>query len=138
MQFEELLTNLLNNAVKFSTDPGSIHVAVQEAEDMVTISIADTGIGMSKEQLSQVFDEFYKADPSRHDFDSSGLGMSIAKRIVEKHGGRIWAESLGPGKGSTFYFTIAKYQNNTSMLDTQKAIVDVDIGEKIDVLLQTQ
>jgi signal transduction histidine kinase len=63
---------------------------------------------MTKEQLERLFDEFYKADESRHDFDSSGLGMSIAKRIVEKHGGRIWVESDGIGKGSTFYFTLPK------------------------------
>jgi signal transduction histidine kinase len=63
---------------------------------------------MTNEQLSHVFDEFYKADESRHDFDSSGLGMSICKRIVEKHRGCIWAESPGPGKGSTFYFTIPR------------------------------
>ena len=61
---------------------------------------------MTKEQLDHIFNEFYKADESRHDFRSSGLGLSICKRIVEKHGGRIWAESSGLGKGSTFYFTI--------------------------------
>ncbi|GAH44071.1 unnamed protein product, partial [marine sediment metagenome] len=65
-----------------------------------------SGIGITREQIDRVFDEFYKADESRHDFDSSGLGLSICKRIVEKHGGRIWAESSGKGKGSTFYFTI--------------------------------
>jgi len=53
-----------------------------------------------------MFDEFYKADESRHDFDSSGLGLSISKKIIEKHGGKIWAESDGLGRGSTFYFTL--------------------------------
>jgi signal transduction histidine kinase len=61
---------------------------------------------MSPEQLNQIFDEFYKADKKSHDSHSTGLGLSISKRIVEKHGGRIWAESPGPGKGSTFYFTL--------------------------------
>jgi hypothetical protein len=61
---------------------------------------------MTSEQLSHVFDEFYKADSSRHDFDSSGLGMSICKRVVEHHGGDIWAESEGLGKGSKICFTL--------------------------------
>jgi signal transduction histidine kinase len=61
---------------------------------------------MTEEQIDLVFDEFYKVDKSRHEMDSSGLGLSICKRIVEKHGGKIWVESVGPGKGSTFYFTL--------------------------------
>jgi signal transduction histidine kinase len=66
---------------------------------------------MNKEQLSNIFDEFYKADESRHDFDSSGLGMPIAKRIVEKHNGTIEVESPGPGKGTSFHIQIPKNDN---------------------------
>ena len=65
-------------------------------------------MGMSEEQLNHVFDEFYKADESRHDFTSTGLGLSICKKIIEKHQGKIWAESPGIGKGTTIYFTIPK------------------------------
>ena len=61
---------------------------------------------MSESQIKNMFEEFYKADESRHDFYSSGLGLTISKKIVEKHGGKIWAESEGLGKGSTFYFTL--------------------------------
>jgi signal transduction histidine kinase len=61
---------------------------------------------LTKEQIERVFDEFYKVDPARHDLESSGLGLSICKRIVEKQGGKIWVESPGLEKGSTFYFTI--------------------------------
>ena len=61
---------------------------------------------MKEEQLKKVFDEFYKADKTTSDYKSSGLGLSICKRIVEKHEGKIWVESEGPGKGSTFFFTL--------------------------------
>jgi signal transduction histidine kinase len=72
---------------------------------------------MTSEQIDHIFDEFYKADESRHDFDSSGLGMPIALRIVQRHNGRIWVESEGVGKGSTFYFTIPLSKTQTSLDD---------------------
>lgn len=65
---------------------------------------------MTSEQIKFIFDEFYKADKSRHDFDSSGLGLSICKRIIEKHKGKIWAESPGPGKGTTIFFTLPLFK----------------------------
>lgn len=106
LQLQELFSNLLNNAVKFTDGVGSIHIDAKEADGMIQISVSDQGIGMSEDQLFRVFDEFYKGDLSRSDFESSGLGMSICKRIVEKHGGHIWAASDGLGKGSTFTFTL--------------------------------
>ncbi len=106
LYLEELFENLLSNAVKYTPDGGKIIIKGERGGDEVKISIKDTGIGMTEEQIKRIFDEFYKADSSRHNLDSSGLGLSIAKRIVEKHGGRIWAESPGKGKGSTFYFTL--------------------------------
>ena len=74
----------------------------------VMISIKDNGIGMTKEHIDHIFEEFYKADPSRHNLGSNGLGLSISKKIIENHGGKIWAESPGLGKGSVFYFTLKK------------------------------
>lgn len=106
LRMHELFNNLFNNAVKYSENGGRICINAKESENSVTITVTDTGIGMTREQLERVFDEFYKADPSRHDFDSSGLGVSICKRIVERHGGRIWVESGGLGKGSSFSFTL--------------------------------
>jgi len=102
----EVFNNLIINAVKYSSYGGSVILDAHDDGDFVTVSIIDSGVGITKEQLEYIFDEFYKADKSRHDFSSSGLGLSICKQIVEKHGGRIWAESPGLGKGSTFYFTI--------------------------------
>jgi len=106
IRFGELIKNLFTNAVKYTLDEkGTIVIEAEEKNGFVTISIKDTGIGMTPEEIDRVFDEFYKADESRHEMDSSGLGLSICKRIVERHGGRIWAESKGKGKGSTFHFT---------------------------------
>jgi len=106
LQLGELFDNLITNAVKFTPQDGTITIDAKKVKDFVTVSIKDTGIGMTKEQINSIFAEFYKVDSARHDLDSSGLGLSICKRIVEKHGGRIWAKSPGLGKGTTFYFTI--------------------------------
>jgi len=105
LRIEELFDNIIKNAIKYSRNAGTITIDAKQDNNFITISIKDTGIGMNKEQLSHIFDEFYKADEARHDFNCSGLGLPICKRIVEKHGGKIWAESSGKGKGTTFYFT---------------------------------
>ena len=108
LRLREVFDNLITNAIKFTPDNGTIIIDANEEDGTVTVSVKDTGIGLTEEQLDRIFDEFYKADNSRHDLDSSGLGLAICKRIVEKHGGKIWAESPGPGKGSTLYFTLNK------------------------------
>ena len=120
-QIKEVFNNLITNAVKYSNGANviTIHDGA-ESKDLITISIRDSGIGMTKEQIEKIFDDFYKVDTSRHDFDSSGLGLSISKRIIEKHGGRIWAESEGLGMGSTFYFTLPKVQELMSEIDDFK------------------
>jgi len=117
IQFQELLNNLITNAVKYSSEEGGmIYIdANTDDSDFVTVSIRDTGIGMDENQIKQVFNEFYKADDSRHNLDSSGLGLNICKRIVEKHGGKIWAESPGKHQGSTFIFTIKKSSSYQTM-----------------------
>jgi len=113
LRFEELLTNLLENAVKYSKEKGEILIDAEKNEEFVTVSIKDTGIGLSKEQIKYVFEEFFKADESRHDFQSSGLGMTISKKIVEKHNGKIWIESPGIDKGATVFFTLPLYKEDT-------------------------
>jgi len=106
LRLEELLTNIFENSVKYSQDGCRITIDAEQTNDFVKISIVDNGIGMTKEQTERIFDEFYKADSARHDIQNTGLGMSICKRIVEKHGGNIWVESPGPGKGTTVFFTL--------------------------------
>ena len=107
LRFYELFDNSLSNSVKYSPDGGTIVINSEKQNNgFVQISIKDEGIGMTREQLEHMFDDFYKADPSRHDFSSSGLGISICKRIVENHGGQIRAESPGLGKGTTMFFNL--------------------------------
>jgi signal transduction histidine kinase/FixJ family two-component response regulator len=107
LRLGEVFNNLISNAVKYSKDDGgSVTIDMQKDKDSIIVFVSDTGIGMTKKQLEHVFDEFYKADSSRHNLGSSGLGLSIVKRIVEKHGGRIWVDSPGENKGSVFSFTL--------------------------------
>jgi PAS domain S-box-containing protein len=135
LRIEELFHNLLNNAVKYSKEFGRIIISASKNETALTISIKDEGTGMTSDQIDHVFDEFYKADESRHDFESSGLGMAICKRIVEKHGGIIWVESPGLNEGSTFYFTLP-FKESTSNNDTKQRKEEGNVHQEIDLLLQ--
>lgn len=127
LQMKELFDNLISNAVKYS-QPENIDITldVRNTNDAIIVSFTDTGIGLEPNQIDHVFDEFYKADPSRHDLQSTGLGLSICKRIIENHGGKIWVESQGTGKGSTFYFTIPKNKgtNQSLSIDTIHDTID--------------
>jgi PAS domain S-box-containing protein len=112
LQLEEVIENLFSNALKYGSKQGMISIKTEKYDnDFVRISIKDTGIGMNPDQLDEIFNEFYKADESRHDFSSTGLGLSICKKIVEKHGGKIWAESPGLGKGTIFHLTLPLVQS---------------------------
>ncbi len=107
VRLREIFDNLISNAIKYSKEEGGeIKIGAEKENGMVKIFVKDNGKGMTEEQLERVFDEFYKADQSGHDLASVGVGLSICKKLVEKHGGKIWAESEGLGKGSTFYFTL--------------------------------
>ncbi len=101
MRLREVLTNLLDNAMKYTEGPGAITFSARRCGQQVELSIADTGIGMTPEQADHAFDEFYKADSSRHDRQSNGLGLTICRRIIEAHGGSIHLTSDGEGKGTT-------------------------------------
>lgn len=113
IRMTELLSNLLSNAIKYTPENGGL-ITIDSIDNngIATVKIKDTGIGMDEDEINNVFNEFFKADQSRHEMSSTGLGLSICKRIVEKHGGKIWAESPGKGQGSIFYFTINKSEKN--------------------------
>jgi PAS domain S-box-containing protein len=99
----QVMSNLVSNAIKFTPEGGTIRVSARRHADEVIVSVADTGPGIPGDQLSKVFDWFWQAQRSKH--AGVGLGLSIAKGIVDAHGGRIWAESEF-GQGSVFSFTL--------------------------------
>jgi signal transduction histidine kinase len=99
----QVLSNLVGNAVKFTPKEGRIVIRADQAAGGVRFSVSDTGAGIPQEQLGKLFGRFWQANPA--DRRGIGLGLSIAKGIVDAHGGRIWVESR-VGEGTTFYFTI--------------------------------
>lgn len=103
----QVVDNLLDNARKFSPDGGRITLRAWRDRDEVYISVSDQGIGVPPDKLPRLFDRFYQVDASpRRKYGGMGIGLALCKEIVERHGGRIWAESAGPGKGLTVTFTL--------------------------------
>ena len=108
LSVEEMITNLVLNAIKYSPEGASVEVTAAEDSEQIRVSIKDNGIGIPQDELPRVFDEFYRASNARaKEKDGTGLGLSIAKQIVERHGGKIWAESQ-LGQGTTVGFTLSK------------------------------
>ncbi|NDJ77088.1 MAG: GAF domain-containing sensor histidine kinase [Chloroflexi bacterium] len=101
------LTNLLNNAIRFTPNGGEITLTYRRKAREVWLIVQDTGVGIPGDQLDRIFEEFYQVEDHmtrRH--GGMGLGLSIAKALVEAHGGRLWAESEGVNRGSTFYISL--------------------------------
>lgn len=108
LRMEQVFTNLLGNALKFTPRGGRIRVRVEELPNMLLVEVWDTGVGIPAEHLDRIFDRFYRVPlPAGVEVEGTGLGLSICKAVVEDHGGRIWVESV-VGQGSTFSFTIHK------------------------------
>jgi len=102
----QVLMNLVHNAIKFTPPEGHITISAEPIGNRVVISVSDVGIGIATENLSRIFERFFKADKSRSS-EGSGLGLAIAKHIVQAHNGEIWVESE-QGKGSTFSFSLPR------------------------------
>jgi len=102
---EQVLVNLIHNAIKFTPPGGRVSVSAKAKGNSLLVSVTDTGVGISAEDLPRIFERFYKTDRARTGGGGTGLGLAIAKHIVEAHSGRIWAESA-EGKGSIFSFTL--------------------------------
>ena len=112
-QADRIFINLISNAIKFTPEDGTISVNARLNNDVVTVEVSDTGIGISEEDIVRLFDEFYRVDNQiNQNVKGTGLGLSLAKKIVEAHGGRMWITSK-LNEGTTFHFTLPVKQSLT-------------------------
>jgi signal transduction histidine kinase len=102
-RLHDIFINLLFNAFKFTADGGQITITASRKDAFVLHEVRDTGIGIPEDKIEKIFEEFYQIESGKH--GGTGLGLAITKRLVEEHGGKIWAKSH-LGEGSTFYFTL--------------------------------
>jgi len=123
-KLRQILYNLLSNAAKFTPDGGSITLSGKKDDEYLTIAVADTGIGIKPEDKDRIFGKFEQVDSSlSREQQGTGLGLALTKRLAELHGGRIWVESEGEDKGSTFYFSI-------SLISPETAVSTEEIPER--------
>lgn len=104
-RIEQVITNLVNNAIKYSPRADRVEITVQHDEENAKVSVTDFGIGIVPDKIPNLFKRYYRADPSMMQFTGLGLGLYICSEIIRQHDGQIWVESE-LGKGSTFWFTI--------------------------------
>jgi two-component system phosphate regulon sensor histidine kinase PhoR len=103
-RLEQVLINLIHNAIKFTPPGGKIYVSAEQKENSIIFAVQDTGVGIPAKDIDRIFERFYKTDRSRSQ-SGTGLGLSIARHLVEAHQGKLWVESM-VNKGSTFHFSI--------------------------------
>jgi len=119
----EMITNLLFNAIKYTPENKTVHIEAQSHDDYVQIDIADTGIGIPADELGSIFDEFFRAsNAKKSEKDGTGLGLSIVKQIVERHGGKISAQSQ-VGQGTKFTVTLPKNNSRKRQLNTNQIVI---------------
>jgi signal transduction histidine kinase len=109
MRMEQVLTNLVDNAIKFTPAGGRVIISGQDLADRVQIAVTDSGIGIPPAEREKVFERFYQVDSgASRPYRGQGLGLSICKHIVEHHRGRIWVDDGEDGRGSAFRFVLPK------------------------------
>lgn len=112
LKLKQIIFNLLSNAAKFTQDGGKICIKATKRGLMVGVTISDNGIGVSPEELESIFEPFYQVMGGMKDkTPGTGLGLALSRRFIEMHGGQLWAESKGKGRGSDFSFTLPMKQS---------------------------
>ena len=105
-KFTQVIDNIMNNAIKYSPDGGTITCRLMETHNSVVISITDEGLGIPRKDINHIFDRFYRVDKARaRSMGGTGLGLAISKEVVHLHGGKIWVSSV-ENKGSTFFISL--------------------------------
>ncbi|MFH1003133.1 MAG: GAF domain-containing sensor histidine kinase, partial [Chloroflexota bacterium] len=120
-RLEQVLLNLLTNASKFSPEGGQIILRARKLQDELVIAVEDHGIGIPKEQQARLFEPYYRVQQNRTYLPGSGLGLALAKRLVELHGGRIWVESEA-GQGSIFSFSLPLWSRQPPAADQGRPV----------------
>jgi signal transduction histidine kinase len=106
-RIQQVLANLLSNARKYTPTGGPIHLAARVVKNFLEVSVLDSGVGIPTESMPRLFEKFFRVDsPGHRSIRGTGIGLALCRRIVEAHGGRIWVESAGPGRGARFVFTL--------------------------------
>jgi len=113
LQISRVVSNLLDNAIKYSEENSSVQVLVREDKDQLTLEIRDQGPGISSRDQAQIFSHFYRIEDQRRIVQGTGLGLAAVKAIVEAHSGRVWLRST-PGKGSSFFISLPKRSSNAT------------------------
>jgi signal transduction histidine kinase len=102
----QVITNLLNNAIKYSPKSNKIIITMQRLKDNAVVSVRDYGIGIAQDKQQRIFEKLYQVtDPEEKTFPGLGMGLYISKEIINAHNGKMWVKSK-KGKGSTFYFSL--------------------------------
>jgi signal transduction histidine kinase len=123
-RLEQVLVNLLANAIKYGREQGTVTVRARMVNGQVEVAVQDDGPGIAADSLDRVFERFYRVDKSRsREQGGTGLGLAIVKHIILSHGGRVWVESQ-LGKGATFFFTLpaAAAQTGASPLEPSESV----------------
>ncbi|HZS77668.1 MAG TPA: ATP-binding protein [Ktedonobacteraceae bacterium] len=106
LRIEQVCNHLLNNAVLYSPAGSTVKVALEVNETEARLSVTDSGVGIAPENVERIFDRFYRVQQGEERPTGNGLGLAVSRAIIAAHGGRIWADSPGIGRGATFYFTL--------------------------------
>ena len=137
---QQILVNLLNNAIKFSSENGRVALGASVRQDSVVVEVRDTGSGISKAEQQRLFEPYHRVEGDRDRLSGLGLGLALCKNLVELHGGRIWVESR-PGEGSTFSFSLPIEVNNQMAPRSEekadalcKVLIIEDDNEIVDVV----